>query len=554
MPGLFKNIYSTKISCWLSAALICCCLLFTENVLSQVIGDYQSRANGNWTNNSTWEKYNGNAWVSTSPGDYPDGNTTNVFINSHIVILNGVGGQDVLDLTINIGGKLYCNDSTGSNVYLNVFGNILDNGIVGNSPLDDNISFNIEAQNCVIGGIGSVFSCRRVKKETNFSSVTNLTVDRNIETTFLGTQLYNNQPGSVFNVTIKAGLTWTCRNEGSVSIDGVSGNGSGNMHGTFTVNGTLSISGSLYLKTDNITTGNACNVIVGTTGTLNVDTIRADASGAATHSFSILPSGRLNITGTGAFYTFSNTNNNYNLSPGSIVEYSAAGNNNVEAGLSYSNLIISGSGTKTATGNVTVGSSLALVSGLYAMPTRNTTIAPSGTLNCNGGNFAAGALGGTLGFAGDGTILGSSAVTFNTLQVNSGTVISTLNNCTATTLNLTGGFFNIGAARIFNIAASGVVTASLGRMVAGANAGNINFLNNAIIYGDPQFYDATINGGVNFQNNASVYHYFTIKSGGFVNTNAPNYISGSTLIYDINGHYDRRVEWSQGAGPGYPIM
>ena len=38
--------------------------------MSQINGDYQTRVNGNWNANTTWQVYNG-GWINCAAGDYP---------------------------------------------------------------------------------------------------------------------------------------------------------------------------------------------------------------------------------------------------------------------------------------------------------------------------------------------------------------------------------------------------------------------------------------------------------------------------------------------------
>lgn len=92
--------------------------------LAQVTGDYRSKASGNWSSSSTWQIYNGVAWVNATsyPGQNSNvgtvtiGSGNNVSLNVNItsytidklIIGNQSGGSDTLslpnngDLTVNI--------------------------------------------------------------------------------------------------------------------------------------------------------------------------------------------------------------------------------------------------------------------------------------------------------------------------------------------------------------------------------------------------------------------------------------------------------------------
>ncbi|TSA51154.1 MAG: T9SS C-terminal target domain-containing protein, partial [Sphingobacteriales bacterium] len=365
-------------------------------------GDFQSLTSGNWNDFNTWQIFSGGTWINAVSGQWPNSATSSVTVRAgHTVTVNGSGPYMAKDLTVASSGKLFCNTTT-VNKYLDIYGNITCNGTIGNSPSYDDISFDIDAASCTITGTGT-FACTRIRKDNNTNLTTNLIIDMNVQTlwnTSSSTQLYNNFNGtSTFNVTINAGKTFTCTNSGNVSLDGVDGTGANNRKGTITVNGTLTIPGIFYLTTNNASS-NPCALSIGTTGVVNTATINASASGAGTHTLTISSGGKLNITGTGAFTAFSNTNNVYTLNAGSTVEYSAAGNQTIETGVgNYSNLICSGSGNKTPNATLTVSKDLSISGSAKLVP-------PSSNQINIGGNWTDY---GTLGF----TEGSASTVTFN---------------------------------------------------------------------------------------------------------------------------------------------
>lgn len=61
---------------------------------------------------------------------------------------------------------------------------------------------------------------------------------------------------------------------------------------------------------------------------------------------------------------------------------------------------------------------------------------------------------------------------------------------------------------------------------------------------------ASVDFGQNstIQNGSSLF----MLPGGFINTNAPTYAAGSTLVYNTGGPYNRSLEWSAASGRGYP--
>ncbi len=535
---------------------------------------YRSRQNGNWSDFNTWQISIdfGATWNSAVSGQYPSSSTTDVTVRAHTVTLNA-SGYTLRNLTINSAGKLYCNTNT-SNKYLNVYGDITCDGTVGNLATPDDISFNIEGTSCTLSGAGN-FACSRIRKNAGTNLTTAFIVNMDVNTYWSGTQLYNNYTGSAnaFNVTINSTKTFTCNNGGSVAIDGSNGAAFGNSYGTFTVNGTLTIPGTLYLSTNNTNTLHSCKIAIGSTGIINAASISAAASGAATHTLVINNGGLLNINGTAAFTIFNALNNVNTLIAGSTVDYSFAGSQPIEAGLSYSNLTLSGSGTKTANGNVAVGNTFTLNgTASYRQTGLTTTIASGGTFYGGGGSIASGTAGGTVSFAGTGTISGTNTVSFYNLNINSGTVTQSLNNNTATNLNLVGGLFSVGTGNQFNIANTGTIVSTNGDFASGSAAGNISFisvgtvtvaagktLNFYIVY-LPALGSANSPNDVNFGstgtpviNNSLVINIFR-----FVSSYGPAYASGSTLIYNTSGSYNRNFEWSAtaagtvGTTRGYP--
>ncbi|MFT3909033.1 MAG: T9SS type A sorting domain-containing protein [Ferruginibacter sp.] len=529
-------------------------------------GDFRSITNGNWTNYLTWERFNGTSWVATTlPTEYPNSQTSNVTIQGTTTVTLDDDGISVRSLTVNAGGKVYCAAYT-TNRYLSIFGSIVCNGTIGNAPTQDYICFNIESATCNVTGSGS-FNCNRIRKNAGVNLTTNLNINANITLWWTGTAIYNayNGAANYFNVTIAAGRTVNCSNGGSYAIDGQTGSTPGTSAGTTTVNGTLTVASTLYLTCFN-PAPYSCNVTIGPAGTINAATVSmAATAGGASHVLAISSGGKLNITGTTGISPFSTSNNIYVLSAGSTVEYSAVGNEPVESGLSYSNLIISGSGTKTSNGNVSVGSTFTLAAGSFSQNVGanyyTTTIAASGILTGNGGTFAAGDAGGVLSFAGAGTINGTTAIGFDILKINTGTVTNSLNGSTCDTLNLTGGIFSIGSANTFNMLANGVVTATAGDFITGANGGIVNFQGAGKFIGNSNPYNVYTSGGVDFGTGTVTIQgggSFRINNGGYAINNGCFYATNSTLVYNTGNTFGAGTEWyalfASGRGVPYNVQ
>lgn len=377
------KIFTRKGTTWSSGTI-------GSGIPNTTTGDFQTLTSGNWTDYTTWQRFNGVTWVNAVAGEYPNlSNYAATILTGHTVTLNGTGPYAVSTLTVQSGGKLYTNQSA-TNIYISIFSQIVCNGTIGNYPTDDGIGFNIEGVNCTLTGTGN-FACSRIKKDFATNSTSLLTISINANLTWPGTALYNNQASTTFNTTINSPYVVSTRaTMGNVSVDGTGGNGSGNMRGTITVKGTLNVNGKLYMTTDN-GAGSTIGMTITSTGTVNVDSVNAADGASAGHILLIQNGGRLNIYGLNAIYLFGNTKNSFICNTGSIVEYSGAGNQIVESGITYANLICSVSGNKTINGNLTVNGSLIIDAAVFNVTTPiktlniqlNLTLQNGGTMSDN---------------------------------------------------------------------------------------------------------------------------------------------------------------------------
>lgn len=161
------------------------------------------------------------------------------------------------------------------------------------------------------------------------------------------------------------------------------------------------------------------------------------------------------------------------------------------------------------------------------------------------------------------SITGSLTVA-NTGAMGDNTVTLTTNNTQTAKLNLSSGYFAAGTGQTLRIANNGIINGTAGGdcIYSTASGGNIWLQGNNTVTGSatgyPHFYDITIGNNiasspVTFSNNGTIYHYCTINIQGSVNPNAPTYATGSTLIYNPGGTYNRSIEWGNNPGlPGYP--
>ena len=346
-------------------------LFITVGSNAQVAGDYRTKATGNWTTISIWERFNGTAWVAalSLPAQ-----TNDVTIQSGNTVTLDVSPQNVKSLFVQSGAKLFTGNTT-TNLYLTIWGtDIVCDGIIGNAPAFDGISFNIESGapsaflTTTISGSG-IITLSRIRKNQTTNPITNLIINTNVALRWdqsSNTQLYNNATGTTkLNVTVNAGAFLNCTgsvtNPGNIAIDGVFGTGTSAAGGTLTINGTVNVSGKAYLTTNNPIAGDSCSWIVNNGGVLRVNTFYVAPSGAAGNRLRVAAGGRVEINGSPGFEstsaigltdTLPTWNNIYFFSNGSFCEYTGLGMQYVPSiptspsSAGYGFLKISGSGTK----------------------------------------------------------------------------------------------------------------------------------------------------------------------------------------------------------------
>lgn len=137
-------------------------------------------------------------------------------------------------------------------------------------------------------------------------------------------------------------------------------------------------------------------------------------------------------------------------------------------------------------------------------------------------------------------------------------VTLTTNNTTTARINLNAGQFNAGTGGTLIIGGGTNLVVGNGgnQYLSGTSSDNIiRFSSNGAVQNTPELWNVTIGTsgtGVDFQNNARINGILLINSGGFVVNNAPRYNTGSYLIYNTGGAYNRNIEWSNNSGLGNP--
>ena len=166
--------------------------------IAQSAGDFRSISSGSWTLSSTWERYSSTGvWQASgvgenSPGQIPSSTNDVTILANHTVTVSLTGTKACKSVTVNANGKLCSNNTNiANNFYIDVFGDIICNGQIGNTNVYDAICFNVNGNNCTISGNG-IFDASRLRKDDNTNVTTNLIIARNVTLHSGSTALYSN--------------------------------------------------------------------------------------------------------------------------------------------------------------------------------------------------------------------------------------------------------------------------------------------------------------------------------------------------------------------------
>lgn len=356
--------------------------------------------------------------------------TNSLVIQSGHLIELAFSGVDILHLTIENGGRIYRNDATTANMrYINLFGNIICNGVFGTTTAAfDAIGINVEGINCSVAGAGN-FNPARIRKSSTANVNSTFTFGTNTILPFPGTCLYNNVNGGNLYFNINPNIVVVAKGDGvtsgDVSLDGVSGT-AGERSGGYTISGILSVAGTSYLVTDN-NASQTINYQINNNGKLFTNNLDLSPSNSSGHSLTIKNGGQLTVNNS--ISNFSNTNNIFTFESGSTFEY-AGGGQVIQPSLPYSNLLLSGSGNKTLASNLIVNNNLS-ITGIAVLPATTNTLTVSGNWHqTNTSNFTSSAA--TIVLNGGSATINAQGESFENLIVNSSgikTLLSDL-NCT----------------------------------------------------------------------------------------------------------------------------
>lgn len=445
----------------------------------------------------------------------------------------------------------------------------------GSSPVDLNIlgTFRRTSANAMTINASAVAQCASggtYEHGVDGGVVPSFTWNPN--STFLVTGITSSNNFSSGSVQSYGNVTWNCPNQASVFSFG----------GVTTINGNVSIqsTGATPGSTSCLLLTNSTAITSTIAGNLTITDGYFAPFGANTASSSTLNiSGNLSISGgTFDIYRPSSNTGTINLSG----NFSMSGGTLTKGGAGTGNFNFSKNGTQTYSKtsstissaiNFTVnsGSTLSMGTNVLDGATGTFTLSSGGGLET--GNTAGITTSGATGsiqvsgtrtyntganYTYNGTsaqVTGSGFTGANNLTINNSAGVTLLGNASlAGTLTLANGAFTVGSGNTITVANGGSVLSTSGSLASGSGAGTFTFSGTGTVTGTIGFNDVNISGGVNFGSSGSstINGTLTINSGGFVNTNAPIYASGSTLKYNSGGTYGRGTEWSATSSAGYP--
>ncbi|MBK0383095.1 T9SS type A sorting domain-containing protein [Pedobacter sp. SD-b] len=356
-----------------------------ESSLAPVLGDYQSHQSGDWTALSTWERYDGTAWVTPAP-DYPVYNNSgkSTIQNGHTITVSSslANGSGYIHLTtVKLGGQLVV--SSGADLKLSNDGdaNTVDLLVNGNMNINGTLSTNgactievggklVNSNSISLNGTDILTIDSLATYQHNANSPNAPTAVWKTGSNFLITGLTTSQT-SIFKNTINYyNIIWDNQNEASGKYYAVRGNLTAtNVLGKLTVKSTGATYISLF-NADGTTTlpsgyeQTGGKVLVRESGTVNaIFNIGKDfAVTGGTFESNSAASVILNLTGASSKYNYDDathvlTNLNTNIS----------GNYTLQSSLNLNNLALTGNGKITLGANtltttlLTGGSSSAYV-------------------------------------------------------------------------------------------------------------------------------------------------------------------------------------------------
>jgi hypothetical protein len=361
-------------------------LLVSFSAFSQVIGDFRSRADGNWSDVGTWQRFGGVTWANAT--SLPTATSAVTIRNGHAINVNGNYSCASLTLTAPTSSNTTrLTVQTGNT--LTVSGNVQ---VSGGTSSGRDASLRLEGTGIldVSGGVTLTATAGQGDASLVMAGSGRLAVTgalTNTNGTFTTT-------GSTSTVEFRSSLTQTIP---ALNYHNLTSSGIGTR--TLANSGTIGISGTFTPGTNTYTTAGSTVDYNGTSSqtvaAFNYNNLTISNTGSVT-----LPSaGTVGVAGT-----FSPSSSATYTVTGSTVNYNGSGGQTIAA-FSYNNLTSSGVGSRTLASSGTISVAGTLTSGTNAYTTTGSTV------RFNGGSTV-------QTFSG---VLGTVTYPFNNLTVNTST-------------------------------------------------------------------------------------------------------------------------------------
>jgi len=203
------------------------------------------------------------------------------------------------ELIVNQGGTLIATGTTtADNKFLNVYGDISNNGVIGTGSTYNPICFGLEGNTIFIKGNG-VTDIGRMRKNSVINQQTSLFINSNVNVRFTGgAGIYSNVDNSVLNTVVMEGKTLNMPDQTTdFALDGFDGTAAGQRGGTLTVNGTLILGGTLFARNNNSTGGYSCGVSTSINGNIQVGNLLTDITAGQGTSVTLSSASKVDVYG-----------------------------------------------------------------------------------------------------------------------------------------------------------------------------------------------------------------------------------------------------------------
>ncbi|MES2776878.1 MAG: hypothetical protein V4722_22060 [Bacteroidota bacterium] len=309
-------------------------LTITGNGVLYKTGDYMSKASAGWDAVSTWNKWDGAAWVASA--DFPNSTTANVFIDGFNVT-GTTSSRNCANLTLQNNGTFKTNSAVKSPFYIKVYGTTVQVNTgcqmgsvdANQGDLADGLSIDYFGTGanptCTITGGGAI-NVSRLRTNTAGTTIiinTNVSLNYHGGGNFGNAAAYYTVAGDGNTLTVNPGKTltfapWACY------FPIASSHASGTFSQTININGTVTFMPgnpipdtvaasrvgwhtSGYMS-NAITAGKFLNVNVGSTGILNVTELYPNGTLAnnnpgtgAVSGLTVAAGGVINVSGIADF-------------------------------------------------------------------------------------------------------------------------------------------------------------------------------------------------------------------------------------------------------------